>query len=157
MRESFVSAREGIVDTWETLDRLRLRFPILPIPQLPGDRLEALDQRLRDLNASLVQLRTDLRNREGPVERVRDRVVGALNSVSTGLGEAASQVSDVDARVGEARTSLAETQATAEGWVTVAAIVATLLSLYGVLLNLCLFVVGRAWFRRPAAALLVSA
>jgi hypothetical protein len=157
MRESFVSAREGIMDARDVLDRVRLRFPILPIPQLPGDRLDALDQRLRGLNASLVQLRTELGAREGPVERARDRVVAAINTVSTGIGEVASQVSDVDARVGEARTSLTETLDTAERWVTVAAIVATLLSLYGVLLNLCLFVVGRAWFRRPAAAMLVSA
>ena len=33
----------------------------------------------------------------------------------------------------------------------VGAIVLSLLSLYGVLLNLCLFVVARAWFRPPAA------
>jgi hypothetical protein len=151
MRESYVVAREGIIDTRELLDRVRQRFPMLPIPQLPGDLLQALDQRLRDLNASLVQLRTELSTRQGPVAQIRDRVVAATNNVATGIGGVASQVSAVRSRVDEARTSLAETQAAAERWVTVGAIVVSLLGLYGVLLNLCLFVVARAWFRPPAA------
>jgi hypothetical protein len=156
MRESFAVAREGILDTRELLDRVRQRFPRLPIPELPGDRIVALDQRVRGLNASLAELRAELSARQGPVERLRDRVVAGLNNLEAGIGEITAGVRDVNVRVNEARTSLAETEATAERWVTVGAIVATLLSLYGVLLNLCLFVVARAWFRRPAA-MLVSA
>jgi uncharacterized phage infection (PIP) family protein YhgE len=151
MRESYVTAREGILDARERLDQVRQRFPRLPIPQLPGDLLQALDQRLRDLNASLVQLRTELSARRGPVERIQDRAVTATNNVATSIGEVESLVSTVSSRVDEARTSLAETQATLEGWVTVGAIIVSALCLYGVLLNLCLFVVARAWFRPPAA------
>jgi hypothetical protein len=151
LRESYVTAREGVVDARERLDQVRQRFPLLPIPELPGDRLQALDQRLRDLNASLVQMRTDLSTREGPVERIRDRIVTATNNVAAGIEEIASQVSDVGARVEGARSSLEETQAAIEGWVTIGAIILSLLCLYGVLLNLCLFVVARAWFRPPAA------
>ena len=106
---------------------------------------------MRDLNASLVQTRIELRAREGPVDRIRDRVVTVMNNVATGFGEIASQVNDIGARMDGARTSLQETQAAIEGWVTVGAIVLSLLSLYGVLINVCLFVVGRAWFRTPAA------
>jgi len=151
MRESLASAREIIVDTRELLDGVRRRFPILPIPELPGDRLQALDQRLRDLNASLTQIRTELSTRQGPVAQLRDRAVATMNKVATGIGEMTSQVRDVSDRVNDARTSVAATLATVQRGVTVAAIVASLLCLYGVLLNLCLFVVARAWFRPPAA------
>ena len=150
MRESLASAREVISDTRELLDWVRQRFPILPIPELPGDRLQALDQRVRNLQAAVIQLRTELSTRQGPAERLRDRVVAAMNNVATSIGEMASQVSDVNARVNDARTSVAEPLATVERGVTMAAIVASLLCLYGVLLNLCLFVVARAWFRPPA-------
>jgi chromosome segregation ATPase len=151
MRESFVIAREGIIDARERLDWLRQQFPMLPIPQLSGDQLQALEQRLGDLNASLAQLRIELSTRQGPVAQIRDRVIAALNNVSTGIGEVASQVSAAEARVDGARTSLAETQAAVERWATAGAVVASLLCLYGVLLNLSLFVVARAWFRPPAA------
>ena len=151
MRESYVTAREGMLDTRERLDQVRQRFPRLPIPELPGDRLQALDQRLRDLNASLVQMRLELSTREGPGDRIRDRVVTAMNNVATGIGEITAQASDVGSRIDGARTSLEETQATVEGWVTLGTIVLSLLCLYGALLNLCLFVVARTWFRRPAA------
>ena len=151
VRESYVTVREGVLDAHERLDQVRQRFSRLPIPELPGDRLQALDQRLRDVNASLVQMRTDLRTREGPVERLRDRTVMAMNNVAAGIGEIASQMNDFGSRVNVVRASLDEVQATVEGWVTVGAIVLSLLSLYGVLLNLCLFVVARSWFRPPAA------
>jgi hypothetical protein len=151
MRESYVTAREGIVDARERLDQMRRRFPRLPIPQLPGDQLQAIDQRLRDVNASLVQMRLDLGTREGPAERLRDRIVMATNNAATGLGEIVSQVSALESQVDGARTSLEETHSTIEGWVTLGAIILSLLCLYGALLNLCLFVVARAWFRRPTA------
>ena len=150
MRESYVTAREGIIDASERLDQVRRRFPRLPIPQLPGDQLQTIDQRLREVNAELVQMRIDLNTREGPMDRLRDRTVLATNAVATGIGEIASQVSTVESRVDGARTSLEETQATVERWVTVGAILLSLLCLYGVLLNLCLCIVARGLFRLPA-------
>src|SRR5262249_58490497 len=99
---------------------------------------QALAQRLRDLNTSLVQLRADLSTREGPVDQIRDRAVTATSNVASGIGGVASLAGDVGGRVDAARASLAETQATVEGWVTVASIVVSALCLYGVLLNLVL-------------------
>lgn len=151
MRDAFATAREGISAASDLLDWVRQHFPMLPIPRLPGDRVQELDQRLTDLNASVTQLRTEMSTRQGPVERLGDRVGATLNNVATSIGEVASQVGGVQARVNDARTTLAETQATAERWVTVGAIVASIFNLYGILLNLCLFVVARAWFRPPAA------
>jgi methyl-accepting chemotaxis protein len=151
MRDSFATAREGINAASDLLDWVRQRFPMLPIPRLPGDLVQALDQRLTELNASVTQLRTELSTRQGPVERLGDRVGAALNNVATKIGEVASQVRSVQARINDARTTLVETQATAERWVTVGAILASLFNLYGILVNLCLFVVARAWFRPPSA------
>src|SRR4051812_13167541 len=49
LREWYVTAREGTLDAHERLDQLRQLFPRLPIPELPGDRLQTLDQQLRNL------------------------------------------------------------------------------------------------------------
>jgi hypothetical protein len=152
LRESYVAVRERIAAPLERLEQLSHRFPRLPIPELPVEELQAIDERLREVDTLLRNLRTEVGSIQVPGFDLMQRVATVTQRIETLVGGLASRVSGFKSRVDDAQMALARTQATLEGWVSVGAITLTLLCVYSALLHLSLLLLSRYWVRTPTPA-----
>jgi prefoldin subunit 5 len=153
IREAYVTVRERTVAALERIEQLSLRFPRLPVPQLPVEELEAIDERLRELDALLRNLRSVIGSVQVPGSELMQRIGTVTQQIETRIGTLASRVNGLESRLDQGQMTLARTQSTLEGWVTQVAIALTGICLYSALLHLSLVLLSRywAWPPRPAA------
>ena len=150
MRTSYAVLRERAINTGDALHGLRRAVPVLTPSGPLAERLEALDARLQEIDASmtsLAQLGAAGLAEPGVAAQVSERAATAGERLAS-IGEL---VAGVDAWALDARERVAGADRRAARLLTAGAIVGTLLSLFVAALNVLLFQQGRRWSgRRPA-------
>jgi methyl-accepting chemotaxis protein len=153
LRESYTALRERVATAVSGTQRLRRILPIGPQPDLPVAELAALDQNLMQVDATLRQLRSgELPNNGQLVSGAVARVAQGLQTVDAAIGQVSQRIDGVQARLIQAQATVEQTESAARTVSVVAAIVFTVLCLYGVLLHAALFVSSRGWRTQVPAA-----
>jgi hypothetical protein len=147
MRESYIALRERVTTAATTLQRLQRIMPLAPQPDLPIAELQAIDQNLTQIDTTLRQLRSgDLElSNGGPGSAALTRVAQGLRTTEGAVSNVSDRAAMVDARLTKAQETVQQTTQTAHTITLVAALVATLVCLYGALLHLALYASSRAW------------
>jgi len=147
MRTAYVALRERAITASDALRGPRRAVPVLTASGLLAERLEALDARLRDVDASMTSLAAlgaaGLAE-PGVAATVSERAARTEERLA-GIGEL---VAEVDAWALDARTRVADADRRAARLLTVGAVAGTLLSLFVAGLNVLLFQQGRRWSGR---------
>jgi hypothetical protein len=144
IRESHIGVRErsgALIDTISALNRI----PGVNLQQLPVEQLQAIDDQLREVDATLTGMRTD-RATMLPLAQMLQRIGAAATQVEDTIGRITARVSALETRLKEAQASVIRVRETLQGWITFGAILLTLALLYGVFLHVVLFVQARVWF-----------
>ena len=147
LRRSYVAVRERgstISDTLHMVDRL---IPVIDIPQFSGDRLQALSERLDQLDERLMEIRSNLADRLQPVRDIAQRVATGLTGVVALLADVTQRAQEFSSQVQDMQARVTEAESTVLGWVMFGSVGLTFLALWQVLLHTSLFIHGLAWFR----------
>lgn len=151
IRESYIVVRERTGALIGTASRLNSVIPGAAFPPLPVDELEALDARLRDIDATLVRMRSDLDTDTLPLSTAVGRVSDGAMQIDGRLESLSALVSAFDTRLANMRVGVQGVRDTLQRWITIGTVLLTLLLLYGALLHVSLFAHGRSWFRAGGA------
>jgi hypothetical protein len=144
-----VALRERVEAGVDSVRRARQLLPFLPLPDMPTDVLQGLDQRMQELDESLQELRATLDARDGPIDEIARRLANWLEQLDERVGTLSALVGSLQSRLAEIRIMLQVAEVSAQDWVTVATVVLTVLLVYGGLLHLSLLAHGWAWMRTP--------
>jgi hypothetical protein len=147
MRSACTGLRERAIAVSEALRGVGRAVPVLPISGVVAERLQAIDVRLVDVDASMAALA-----QAGPAGLSEPGVAAAV-SERAALAEdrfkaIAEVVTDVEAWLQDTRDRVAEADRRTARLVTVGAVAGTILSLFVAGLNVLLFQQGRRWSRR---------
>jgi hypothetical protein len=147
LRTGYTALRERAISASDALHGLRRGIPVLTPTGPVAERLEALDARLREVDASMTSLAhlgaTGLAE-PGVAAQVSERAAIAEERLAS-IGEL---VAGIDAWALDARERVAGADRRAARALTAGAILGTLLSLFVAGLNVLLFQQGRRWSRR---------
>lgn len=142
LRAAYADAREKATSVLDRLNALYEAAPLFSIPRGPADALAALDERIRALDADILEL-------VGAVPQAGSRPVAAALAEQVGRVEAALRATSerlvqTETRLGGLRREVAERVEGLRTLLTWAAVVWMLAWLYGALLHAVLF----RWSRR---------
>jgi hypothetical protein len=148
-RKTYTDVRETAVTA---LDRLKVIDRLIPgfdIPQEPIDALTALDGRMQELDAKIMDVSSAIT--DGPVQKVAGVVSEKAADLQAGLTKVTSALDAAQTRLAELRAQVASTADTINMFISIGSILLFLLFLYFALLHYVLFHVGRGMRRTPAA------
>jgi methyl-accepting chemotaxis protein len=146
-RATYVALRERASTISETLRGLGSAIPTLTLPGVVVERLQAIDARLEEIDASMTSLAAagaDGLSRPDIAARVSQGAGAAQERIDT----LAELVTDLGARMQETRERLAERDRRITRLLTAGALAGSILSLFIAGLNVLLFQQGRRWSRR---------
>jgi hypothetical protein len=150
VRARYVDARENVASAAATLRNLARIVPGVTLPDVPGKPLDTLDAKLQDLDASLTAALSSVK-----ASTPRADAAKALATQTAKVKTAVTAASDA---VGAATRRLEATKANALGAIdtirTIMILGSTALSvlfLWVLLLNVALYLLGRAWQREHEA------
>jgi hypothetical protein len=150
LRGEYVALRERVSTAGEALRALDDAIPAIDLPGTVSDRLQQVDARLVEIDSAIVALSDagiQMLSEPGVAARVSERAATAQGR----LEAVGAVVTDVEARVEEARERLETTEDRISTLLTAGAGVGTLAGLYLAGLNVLLFQQGRRWSRREPA------
>ncbi len=130
----------------QVIDRL---IPGFDIPQEPIDALAALDARMQELDAKIMDVSAVVT--DGPVQKVAGVVAEKAALLQAGLTKGAAALDAAQTRLAELRAQVASTADTINLFISIGSILLFVLFLYFALLHYVLFHVGRGLGRAPAA------
>jgi division protein CdvB (Snf7/Vps24/ESCRT-III family) len=148
LRESFVAIRERVQAAMRARDRVQQLAPGRSPPTLPTEDLAALDEELQAIDASLRQMRANLSAGTLPGTDLMRRVAEGMRQLDARLAVWVTRLDAISARIDQVQVALDESVASVLRGITIAAVVLSLLCLYGALLHVALVATGRAWHRR---------
>ncbi len=147
-RTSYSGVRDtamGALDTLQTLDRL---IPGFTVPQGPVDALTAVDAKIQELDAKIMEVSNTLT--DGPVQQVATAVADKAAGLQSRLTNVTTVLGDAQTRLAELRADVASTADSINTWLTILSILLFVLFLYFAFLHWLLFHVGRR-LRREAS------
>jgi hypothetical protein len=156
VRDDYVRLREGYVAVQTRVDTLADvvqwadTLPAVDLPQVPGDRLQEIDSRLSEIDATLVGLRNELAAADLPITETVEKLAVATTRIANQIGESATSVDTYKAEVEGTQATVAQTVDSVQGWLTTIAIILMLVCLYWILLHVVLFMKGLEWYRSAA-------
>lgn len=151
VRELYGSLSERVAALIDLADRLRA-IPFVSIPDIPTEQLQAVDQRLREFDATMLALQNDLATPNLGVSDAVGRIGERTAKLAEQIGTLTTALTTFQGRLSDIRTALSQTVATVQGWITLASVLLTLLWLYLGFLHVVLFLQGRRWYRPAPAA-----
>jgi|SRR5262245_6603782 len=141
LRERYAEVRENLTSVLATLQNLGRFLPGTIVPQEATDALQGIDDRLQAVDEAITSAWAALR--DGVTTGIADRVA----AIEAAISGAASRVDGLSSRL---ETAKAKAQGTLNGIDTlllVAAFAISILLIWVLLLNIALWVLGRAWQR----------
>jgi phage shock protein A len=148
-RQKYSALRETATTA---LDRLKVIDRLIPgfdIPQEPIDALAALDSRMQELDAKIMDVSAAIT--DGPVQKVAGVVAEKAATLQAGLTKVTSALDAAQTRLAELRAQVASTASTINTVISIGSLLLFLLFLYFALLHYVLFHVGRGLGRAPTA------
>lgn len=142
LRATYADARETVVSALDRLNTIDRLVPAISIPQGPADKLAAIDQRAREIDATVMEIiNADPRVGSGQVATTiaekAGKVESALENLSTGFD-------DAKVRLDALRGEVAATADTGKTVITIVALVLILVLLYSAFLHWVLYRSGKA-------------
>lgn len=151
LRERYVAAR----DQSAAIIGVRNRLAALPGVRRSTDSLVAqvsgVDTRLQEVDERLVALREGLEMRDIPVNQAAARLARQAGSLEDSVAGFGATLGTYTAGVHAAQASLPALAADSARVITWLAVGLTVAALYGVLLHVALFLLGRIWARELVA------
>ncbi|HSM32887.1 MAG TPA: hypothetical protein VK987_02250 [Anaerolineae bacterium] len=143
-RDWYVDVRDQALGVLDVLDWIDSVVPSIDLPDGPRELLVAIDGGVQELDAAVTSLSQAGSTRIGLTDTA-GTIAQTADEISSGLREAA----DVARRADEALLALSETLARAAERLTallgLVVAVASLVLLYGIVLHLALWALGRRW------------
>ncbi len=156
LQNRYLEFRQKYSDLRETattaLDRLQVIDRLIPgfdIPQEPIDALAALDGRMQELDAKIMDVSSAIT--DGPVQKVAGVVAEKAALLQDGLTKGTAALEAAQTRLAELRVQVASTADTINMLISIGSILLFVLFLYFALLHYVLFHVGRGLGRAPTA------
>ena len=150
LRVRYADARENVVAATSSVQRIAELIPGVRVPEGAGDKLSAVDDKLKAIDAAIVATWTSVSDAQ-PGKAVADALAGRATPLQDALTAAATAVTGLS-------TNLEGVQARADNTVDgirtillLAAIALSLLFLWVLALNIALWLLGRAWQRENLA------
>ena len=150
LRVRYADARENVVAATSSVQRIAELIPGVRVPEGAGDKLTAVDDKLKAIDAAIVATWTSVSDAQ-PGKAVADALAGRATPLQDALTAAATAVTGLS-------TNLEGVQARADNTVDgirtillLAAIALSLLFLWVLALNIALWLLGRAWQRENLA------
>ena len=147
LREAYVTVRERLRSVLEARDRIQRLLPGYSVPEPPTEELASVDQDLQAIDSSLRQMRANLAEGTLPGTNLLLQVSAGLEQLDQRLGELVAVFDRISVRLDQVQVGLDNAEAQLQWYVTIVAIVLTLLFLYGALLHGALIAAGRSWWR----------
>ena len=143
----YAGLRDLALTVSDTLKGIGQAVPMLAIASSIGDRLQAIDVRMRELDAQIIAL-----GQLGPAGLVAPGVASRVSERATEAGERIARIgeliTELEAWLHDSQARVVAADRRAGRWLTIGAVVGTALSLFVAGLNVLLFQQGRRWSRR---------
>ena len=149
-RATYADVRQTAVTALDSLQVMSRLIPGFSVPQDAVDKLAALDTKVQDIDAKIMDVSNALT--DGPVQAVANVVGTKAAAVQDGLTKLTTALNGASARLVEVRSQVASTADTVNTFINLGSILLFLLFLYFALLHWVLFHVGRGLAKAPAAA-----
>lgn len=152
LRERYLAARDQAAAVLTVRDRLTA----LPFLHRPSDglveRVASVDAQLQALDESLAGLRSSLESRNLSLNETAARLTTRAEDVEARLSGYGESLAAYTEALETAQARLPDFSASIAGVITWTAVALTLAALYGVILHVALFLLGRIWAREDAPA-----
>jgi len=148
-RATYADVRQTAVTALDSLRVMSRLIPGFSVPQDAVDTLAALDAKVQDIDAKIMDVSNALT--DGPVQAVANVVVTKAAAVQDGLSKLTTALNGAQARLAEVRSQVASTADTVNMFISIGSILLFLLFLYFALLHWVLFRTGRGLRKAPAA------
>jgi hypothetical protein len=147
LRTVYAGLRERALAVGDALAGIGKAVPVLAITGAVADRLQAIDARMQEIDASVASL-----GRLGPAGLAEPGVAATVSGQAAIAGEhvraIGESLTEVEAWLNASRDRVVEADHRAARAVTIGAVVGTALTLFVAGLNVLLFQQGRRWSRR---------
>jgi len=150
LRVRYADARENVVAATSSVQRIAELIPGVRVPEGAGDKLSAVDDKLKAIDAAIVATWTSVSDAQ-PGKAVADALAGRATPLQDALTAAATAVTGLSTNLEGVQ---ARADSTVDGIRTIlllAAIALSLLFLWVLALNIALWLLGRAWQRENLA------
>jgi len=150
LRVRYADARENVVAATSSVQRIAELIPGVRVPEGAGDKLTAVDDKLKAIDAAIVATWTSVSDAQ-PGKAVADALAGRATPLQDALTAAATAVTGLSTNLEGVQ---ARADSTIDGIRTIlllAAIALSLLFLWVLALNIALWLLGRAWQRENQA------
>jgi hypothetical protein len=155
LRLRYADARENVVAVTTSVQRVAEIIPGVRVPEGAGDRLTAVDDKLKAIDDAIVSTWTAVSNAE-PGKAVADALAGRATPVKDALTAAATAVTGLSTNLESVQSQADSTIDSIRTILLIAAVALSVLFIWVLALNIALWLLGRAWERDsaggPAAA-----
>jgi len=148
LRDTYVAARERAQSLGDTVRFANRIIPGFDLPQPSGEKLTTVDDKLKEIDANLASLHSDLASASLPSLGIAQRITDFTARLDNVIGAVSTAVSDYTTQVNGMQSSVSEAQSNVLGWITWTAVLLTILAIWIAVANLALFGFGLAWFKK---------
>jgi len=150
LRVRYADARENVVAATSSVQRIAELIPGVRVPEGAGDKLSAVDDKLKAIDAAIVATWTSVSDAQ-PGKAVADALAGRATPLQDALTAAATAVTGLSTNLVAVQDRADNTVDGIRTILLLAAIALSLLFLWVLALNIALWLLGRAWQRENLA------
>ena len=150
LRVRYADARENVVAATSSVQRIAELIPGVRVPEGAGDKLTAVDDKLKAIDAAIVATWTSVSDAQ-PGKAVADALAGRATPLQDALTAAATAVTGLSTNLVAVQDRADNTVDGIRTILLLAAIALSLLFLWVLALNIALWLLGRAWQRENLA------
>ena len=150
LRADYANAHAAITTTLDQLKTLDALVPFIEIPQGPVDALGALDDRIKQLDDTVMGV-LGANPGSGIVATAAGAIADKLTGLEGRLAEVSSKIQDANTRLQNVRTEVASTADTVTTGINIVAILMIIGLVYLVALHVVLYRSAKGYARAPAA------
>jgi hypothetical protein len=146
LRVRYAGARESVVEVTTALQHVARIIPGVRVPEGAGDRLIAVDDKLKAIDDAIVATWTSLSDAQ-PGSAVADALAARATPLQDALTAAATAVTGLSSNLQGVQAQADSTVDSIRTILLAAAIALSVLFVWVLLLNIALWLLGRAWER----------
>lgn len=150
LRTTYADARETIVSVLDRLKTLDAIVPGIDIPQGPVDTLASVDTRIRELDASVMEI-LSANPGSGAATAVAGKIAERAAALEDRLANASTILADTKVKLDSLRTEVASTAGTVTTAINVLSVLMVLGLIYLVAVHVVLYRAAKDASRTPAA------
>jgi hypothetical protein len=149
LRVRYAGARESVVEVTGVVQRVAELIPGVRVPEGAGDNLIAVDDKLKAIDDAIVSTWTSLSDAQ-PGQAVADALAARATPLQDALASAATAMTGLSTNLQGVQARADSTVDSVRTLLLAAAIALSVLFVWVLVLNITLWLLGRAWERETA-------